>query len=91
MQAQFSIFSKLFLTLVKPPHLYYNIPHPIKRLRFLSGPQNREARRMIQQDEMRGGVKVCDLVEHLQLAVVNKGDDFDTALVGIRDVNRPKK
>ena len=44
---------------------------------------------MIQQDEMRGGVKVCDLVEHLQLAVVNKGDDFDTALVGIRDVNRP--
>ncbi|MCI9432413.1 MAG: HPr(Ser) kinase/phosphatase [Oscillospiraceae bacterium] len=38
---------------------------------------------------MRGGVKVCDLVEHLQLAVVNKGDDFDTALVGIRDVNRP--
>ena len=44
---------------------------------------------MIQQDEMRGCVKVCDLVEHLQLAVVNKGDDFDTALVGIRDVNRP--
>ncbi len=44
---------------------------------------------MIQQDEMRGGVKVCDLVEHLQLAVVNKGDDFDTALVGIRAVNRP--
>ena len=44
---------------------------------------------MIQQDEMRGGVKVCDLVEHRQLAVVNKGDDFDTALVGIRDVNRP--
>ena len=44
---------------------------------------------MIQQDEMRGGVKVCDLVEHVQLAVVNKGDDFDTALVGIRDVNRP--
>ena len=44
---------------------------------------------MIQQDEMRGGVKVCDLVEHLQLAVVNKGDGFDAALVGIRDVNRP--
>ena len=38
---------------------------------------------------MKGGVKVCELVEHLGLAVVNKGADFETALVGIRDVNRP--
>lgn len=44
---------------------------------------------MIEQDEMKGGVKVCELVEHLDLAVVNKGADYDTALVGIRDVNRP--
>ena len=44
---------------------------------------------MIEQDEMKGGVKVCELVEHLGLAVVNKGADFETALVGIRDVNRP--
>ena len=44
---------------------------------------------MIQQDEMKGGVKVSELVEHLDLAVVNKGEDFDTALVGIKDVNRP--
>ncbi len=44
---------------------------------------------MIQQDEMKGGVKVSELVEHLDLAVVNKGADFDTALVGIKDVNRP--
>ena len=44
---------------------------------------------MIEQDEMKGGVKVCELVEHLDLAVVNKGADFETALVGIRDVNRP--
>ena len=40
---------------------------------------------MIQQDEMKGGVKVSELVEHLDLAVVNKGADFDTALVGITD------
>ena len=44
---------------------------------------------MIQQDEMKGGVKICDLVDHLDLAVVNKGADFETALVGIKDVNRP--
>ena len=44
---------------------------------------------MIQQDEMKGGAKVSELVEHLDLAVVNKGADFDTALVGIKDVNRP--
>ena len=44
---------------------------------------------MIQQDEMRGGVKLSELVKHLGLAVVNKGKDFENALVGIRDVNRP--
>ena len=44
---------------------------------------------MIQKDEMKGGVKLSELVKHLDLAVVNKGEDFDTALVGIRDVNRP--
>ena len=44
---------------------------------------------MIQQDEMKGGVKLSELVKHLGLAVVNKGKDFENALVGIRDVNRP--
>ncbi len=44
---------------------------------------------MVQQDEMKGGVKLPDLVEHLGLAVVNKGADYETALVGIKDVNRP--
>ena len=44
---------------------------------------------MIQKDEMKGGVKIGELVEHLDLAVVNKGADFEEALVGIRDVNRP--
>ena len=44
---------------------------------------------MIQQDEMKGGVKLSELVEHLDLAVVNRGADYDTALVGIKDVNRP--
>ena len=44
---------------------------------------------MIVQDEMKGGVKLPELVEALGLAVVNKGEDFDEALVGIKDVNRP--
>ena len=44
---------------------------------------------MIEQDEMKGGVKIGELVEYLGLEVINKGSDFETALVGIRDVNRP--
>ena len=44
---------------------------------------------MIEQDEMKGGVKLPELVEQLGLAVVNKGKDYESALVGIRDVNRP--
>ena len=44
---------------------------------------------MIQQDEMKGGVKVGELAEHLGVEVINRGADFETALVGIRDVNRP--
>ena len=44
---------------------------------------------MIQQDEMKGGLKLHELVEVLGLTVVNKGVDYDTALVGIKDVNRP--
>ena len=44
---------------------------------------------MIKQDEMKGGIKLQELVEQLGLAVVNKGKDYESALVGIRDVNRP--
>ena len=44
---------------------------------------------MIKQDEMKGGVKLPELVEQLGMAVLNKGKDYETALVGIRDVNRP--
>ena len=44
---------------------------------------------MFQQDEMKGGVKLADLVEHLGMTVMNRGADYDTALVGIKDVNRP--
>lgn len=44
---------------------------------------------MIKQDEMQGGIHLQDLVEHLNITVVNKGDDYDTAMVGIKDVNRP--
>ena len=43
----------------------------------------------MQTDEMTGGVKLPELVKQLGLAVVNKGEDFETALVGIKDVNRP--
>lgn len=44
---------------------------------------------MIKQDEMQGGIHLQDLVDHLNITVVNKGDDYDTAMVGIKDVNRP--
>ena len=44
---------------------------------------------MIQKDEMKGGVHLAELVEHLNLAVVNKGSSFYLFLVGIKDVNRP--
>ena len=55
-----------------------------------SGPRrNGGSKYMIQKDEMKGGVHLAELVEHLNLAVVNKGSSFDTALVGIKDVNRP--
>ena len=41
------------------------------------------------RDEMKGGVHLQELVDALNLAVLNRGEDFDTALVGIMDVNRP--
>ena len=44
---------------------------------------------MIKQDEMQGGVHLHELVEQLNISVVYKGSDYDTALVGIKDVNRP--
>ena len=44
---------------------------------------------MIQQDEMKGGLKLQELVGVLGLTIVNKGADFEEALVGIKDVNRP--
>lgn len=40
------------------------------------------------QDEMTTGIKLKDLVEYLGLAVLNKGADYEEALVGIKDVNR---
>ena len=50
---------------------------------------DREGGAMLKTDEMKGGVKLPDLVESLGLAVVNRGADYETALVGIKDVNRP--
>ncbi|MDE6880898.1 MAG: HPr(Ser) kinase/phosphatase [Oscillospiraceae bacterium] len=38
---------------------------------------------------MKGGIKLRELVEVLGLTVVNKGTDYEDALVGIKDVNRP--
>ena len=44
---------------------------------------------MIKDDVMHGGVRLPELVERLKMAVVNRGADYETALVGIKDVNRP--
>ncbi len=44
---------------------------------------------MIKQDEMQGGIHLHELVEQLKMSVVYKGGDYETALVGIKDVNRP--
>ena len=41
------------------------------------------------RDQMNGGIRLPELVEHLGLEVINRGADFETALVGIKDVNRP--
>ena len=41
------------------------------------------------RDQMKGGIRLPELVEHLNLEVLNYGADFETALVGIKDVNRP--
>lgn len=41
------------------------------------------------RDEMKGGVRLPELVEHLGLEVIHCGADYETALVGIKDVNRP--
>lgn len=41
------------------------------------------------RDQMNGGVRLPELVEHLNLEVIHFGADYETALVGIKDVNRP--
>ncbi|MDE7245852.1 MAG: HPr(Ser) kinase/phosphatase [Oscillospiraceae bacterium] len=38
---------------------------------------------------MQGGIHIQELVDQMNMTIVNKGSDFDTALVGIKDVNRP--
>lgn len=42
-----------------------------------------------ERTEMNGGVRLPELVESLNLEVLHCGADYDTALVGIKDVNRP--
>ena len=41
------------------------------------------------RDKMHGGVRLPELVEELGLEVIHCGADYETALVGIKDVNRP--
>lgn len=43
----------------------------------------------LEEDEMSTGVSVATLVKDMGVTVVHKGADFETAPVGIRDVNRP--
>lgn len=43
----------------------------------------------IQRDIMKGGVPLPELVSSLGMTVLNRGTDYETALVGIKDVNRP--
>ena len=42
-----------------------------------------------ERTEMNGGVRLPELVESLNLELIHCGADYDTALVGIKDVNRP--
>ena len=42
-----------------------------------------------ERTEMKGGVRLPELVESLNLEVLHCGADYETALVGIKDVNRP--
>ena len=42
-----------------------------------------------ERTEMKGGVKLAELVENIDLEVIHFGADYETALVGIKDVNRP--
>jgi len=44
---------------------------------------------MGREDEMKNGIKLSELVEALGVSIVNKGADYETAVVGIKDVNRP--
>lgn len=44
---------------------------------------------MAQEPEMKNGMKLSEIVETLGMKVVHRGKDFDTAMINIRDVNRP--
>ena len=41
------------------------------------------------RDEVKETVKLKNMVEHFGLKVLYKGKDYDTVLLGIKDVNRP--
>ena len=41
------------------------------------------------RDKMTNGVRLPDMVKELNLEVVHYGADYETTLVGIKDVNRP--
>ena len=41
------------------------------------------------RDEVKGTIKLKKLVEHFQLKILHAGEDYETAEIGIKDVNRP--
>jgi len=41
------------------------------------------------RDEVKGTVKLKTLVEHFNMKVLHAGTDYETAEIGIKDVNRP--
>ena len=43
---------------------------------------------MLKHDEVRGGVKLTEIVQKLNLEVVNRGANYEEVSIGIRDVNR---
>jgi len=44
---------------------------------------------MVKDAEMKNGMLLTEMIESLNLSVVNRGADYETARVAIKDVNRP--
>ena len=44
---------------------------------------------MVKDMEAKNGMLLTEMIESLNISVVNRGANFETARVGIKDVNRP--